>query len=310
MSAPAVAVRVAASRISPIVVALSLVALAPGAYSQGAQLEESQSTGFRIFDATLYKNKPKLSRQGVEPIHIAYEPHVFATSDRSARPEDAMPSEMLLRRQAQLARSKGKIFVIDIEAWSVYRSSKYPQQVARNIARYEAVLQQARHIAPDLKVGLFGPLPLHSGYERLIAREGSDLYLDMVRDNDNLVALAQAVDAIFPIGYTMTTDRREWRLAVSRQIDESRRLNAGVPIYVFIWPQYANYGAVPKELRSRWIEPEYWRYQLDALEALADGVVIWGGWDDTRNAPSDWDDHALWWQETVRFIEKHRAAAR
>jgi hypothetical protein len=259
---------------------------------------------FRVFDGTSYLQKPDLRRFGVLPLQIAYEPHLFRESPRNKATRDAMPPDDLMRAQVSAARGKhSDYFVIDIEAWSVQSSRKYPAEVARSIARHSEVIAQVRRIAPDLKLGLFGSLPVYSRYERLIAPEGSEPYADVTEDNNNLRPLATAVDAIFPVGYTLTGNRGEWHRALVRQIGEARRLNPSVPLFVFLWPRYADYAPAPEELRSQWIDRAYWRYQLDTVRELADGIVLWGGWDPQRNRAATWDSTAPWWHETVDFLK-------
>jgi hypothetical protein len=262
---------------------------------------------FKVFDGTLYLHKPDFSSYGVRPLHIAYEPRLFSDSSRTTRPPDAMPVDELVRVQADAARaSHSEYLVIDIESWSVYKSTQYPQQVAENISRYMRTVEQARRIAPQLKIGLFGPLPVHSGYDRLIAPKDSPADVEMLRDNNNLFPLAAVVDAIFPIGYTLTDNREEWRYALKKSVDEANRLNPRVPIYVFLWSRYADYAPVPDALRSRWIDREYWRYQLAAAYELADGIVLWGGWDPEHNRPQQWDPAAAWWEETASFLRDRK----
>jgi len=262
---------------------------------------------FRVFDATLYQRKPDLSVSGVRPLHIAYEPRLFTDSARATRALDAMPTDGLMRAQAEAARtSRSEYLVIDIESWSIYNSTNYPREAATSIARFTQVIEQARRIAPELKLGLFSPLPVNSGYDRLVAPQGSAADREMRHDNDNLLSLAARVDAIFPIGYTMTDDRQEWRFVVAKQVAEARRLNPDVPIYLFLWARYVDYGPIRAELKLRWIEREYWRYQLQAAYELADGIVLWGGWDPQHNRPQQWDAAAPWWAETADFLREKR----
>lgn len=255
---------------------------------------------FVVYDATMYVDKPSLSAVGVTPLYIAYEPNLFLERDRSKRPPDALPDEALLDVQIAAARRLGGGFiVIDIEAWSVYKSQRYPVEVAANIAKYQQTVAMTRNQGSDLNVGLFSPLPVHSGYDRLIAPVDSPLHAEMVADNDNLVGLAGMVDAIFPIGYTYTDNHAEWTFAVAKQVSEARRIRPNVPVYVFLWPQYADYAPTPTELRSQWLPAEYWREQLERVYEHADGVVIWGGWNGGRRP---WDNQAPWWLATLEFM--------
>lgn len=274
-----------------------LVSLAALGFSLAAG---AQQRPFVVFDATMYVDKPDLRAIGVEPLYIAYEPNLFLERERSKRAPDALPDEGLLDVQIGAARrSGGGFIVIDIEAWSVYKSQRYPVEVAANIAKYQQTITMNRSRAPDLKVGLFSPLPVHSGYDRLIAPVDSPLHAEMVADNDNLVGLAGTVDAIFPIGYTYTDNRAEWAFAVAKQVNEARRIRPNTPVYVFLWPQYADYAPTPADLRSQWLPADYWRHQLNTVYQHADGVVIWGGWNGGRRR---WDDAAPWWLATREFM--------
>jgi hypothetical protein len=257
---------------------------------------------FVVYDATLYSDKPDLLPFGVRPLHIAYEPHLFDEHIRGKRPVDAMPTEMRLRIQADEARRITSDYtVIDIEAWSVNNSRHFEREVARNIARLANVLSQFREIAPDQKVGLFGPLPVVGGYERLGAIMDRKMFADMQRDNNNVTLLFNLVDAVFPIGYTFTDKFEEWRASLIVQISEIKRIKPGIPVFLFLWPKYANYGPTPNELKSRPLERAYWRYQLETAHELVDGIVIWGGWG-SDNKRERWDSTALWWNELNTFL--------
>jgi hypothetical protein len=50
-------------------------------------------------------------------------------------------------------------------------------------------------------------------------------------------------------------------------------------------------------LKHRYISPEFWRAQLNFCYKHADGIVIWGGWQ------QEWDNDAPWWLETKKFLK-------
>lgn len=268
------------------------------------------SKSFVVYDATLFTDKPDLSSLGVLPIHVAYEPHLFDQPVRAKRSIDVMPTDSRLRAQADKSREVGSNYtVIDIEAWSVNNSRRYELEVAKNIKKFEHVLTRYRQIAPDQKVGLFGPLPVMSGYERIDAKTQVEKYADMQRDNTNMTSLFHLVDALFPIGYTFTDRPEEWRASIEVYVSEIRRIRPDVPIFLFLWPRYADYGPVEKSLRSRPLDRTYWRYQLETAYNLVDGVVVWGGWG-VDNKREQWDPEALWWKELREFLLVKRHSIR
>jgi hypothetical protein len=42
--------------------------------------------------------------------------------------------------------------------------------------------------------------------------------------------------------------------------------------------------------------------QLQTMARVADGLVLWGGYDMAHGRPQPWDDKAEWWQTTLEFI--------
>ena len=257
---------------------------------------------FVVYDATLYTHKPDLRPSGMLPIHIAYEPHLFDEWNRARRSPGDMPTDSRLRIQADQSREIGSHYtIIDIEAWSVNNSQRYGVEVANSISKFSHVISQYRQIAPDQKIGLFGALPVISGYERLGANKNFEKYYNMQRDNTNVASLFALVDAVFPIGYAFTDRPEEWRASIELQVSEIRRIRPGVPIFIFLWPRYADYGPIQESLKSRPLERNYWRYQLEAAYEVADGVVVWGGWG-IDNKPERWDSEAVWWHELREFI--------
>jgi hypothetical protein len=278
--------------------------------SLGSGLQDCYGAkSFVVYDATLFTHKPDLRLLGVLPIHIAYEPHLFDERIRAKRSVDAMPTDSRLRIQADKSRELASEYtIIDIEAWSVNNSQRYRDEVANNIRKFEQVVSRYRQIAPDQKVGLFGPLPVISGYERLRPNRDFAKYFDMQYDNTNVVLLFQLVDAVFPIGYTFTDHPEEWRASMELQVSEIRRIRPGVPIFLFLWPRYADYGPIEEALKYRLLDPKYWRYQLEAAYELADGVVVWGGWG-ADNRRERWDPEALWWQELREFLREKRLSS-
>jgi hypothetical protein len=213
-----------------------------------------------------------------------------------------MPTDRRLQIQADKSREIGSVYtIIDIEAWSVNNSQRYGVEVSKSIRKLSQVVSRYRRIAPDQKVGLFGALPVTGGYERLGTKTDLDKYRSMQRDNTNVAPLFELVDAVFPIGYTFTNRPEEWRAVVELQLSEIRRIRPGVPVFLFLWPRYADYGPIEESRKFRPLARSYWRYQLEAAYELTDGIVVWGGWG-IDNKPERWDPEALWWQELSEFL--------
>jgi Hyaluronidase. len=122
-------------------------------------------------------------------------------------------------------------------------------------------------------------------------------------ENDRIISLAQTVDVFYPSLYTFYTDKAGWVEYATAQISEARRLANGKPVFAFLWPQYHNSNRL---LKCQFLPADYWQLQLETVSKLADGVVIWGGWDvcNSKGKALQWNDNAKWWQVTKAFIKK------
>lgn len=250
---------------------------------------EPKGGAFKVFDGTLYRNKPDLAPYGISPVHIIYEGSFWSRGDAKR----AAPDERTVRELARKAAKEGGMVVIDIERWPL---SGDAAEVDRSIGKYRQVAQWFRAESPGVMFGYYGVLPQRD-YWRAIKGAGHRDYLSWQDGNDRLRPLAESVDAIFPSLYTFYRDQEGWRKYAIAQIAEARRY--GKPVYVFLWPQYHESNAI---LGGRFVSKEYWRLQLDTARAHADGVVIWGGWDGNAARPAEWDAEAEWWAATKEFL--------
>jgi hypothetical protein len=246
---------------------------------------------FVVFDATLYKDKPSLKHLHVYPLPILYE-HRFWPHDSS---KDPLPPEAQVRLLAGEQRGSSQPVVIDIERWPLNGDAAVVQAT---VHQFMSVLSWFKSAAPELRVGLYGTIPVPD-YWRAIRDPGSADYRAWQQDNDRLGEIVVRVDALFPSIYTFYPDRRGWVTYAIAQMREARRKANGKPVYAFLWPQYHESNVL---LSHRPLDPDYWETQLTTVYDHADGVVIWGGWGD--KGPEPWDEAAPWWQATKRFLTR------
>jgi AcrR family transcriptional regulator len=120
-------------------------------------------------------------------------------------------------------------------------------------------------------------------------------------DNRRLAPIAAAVDVNMPSLYAYYDDRDGWVRQAKALVCEARRYS-DKPVIAFIWPEFH-----PSSKPSGTAIPgDYWRLQLETLADIADGVVIWGGYDLARERAEPWDANAPWWHETLDFLARHR----
>jgi hypothetical protein len=247
---------------------------------------------FKVFDGTLYRNKPKLDRYGIEPIEILYAAR-FWPDTRSSQRMERLPDEHRVRLVGRDLRAGRKPVVIDIEHWPLEGDEA---QMRVNQAKYITVLQWLRSEAPGLNIGYFGRLP-GVAYHWSLEDKESQHYRLWQHENARLDDFSALVDTIYLPLYTYYPDRAAWVKYATAHLHEARRY--GKPVYVFLWPQYSERN---KSLGQQYLPEEYWRLQLETVRKYADGVVIWGGWDGKRHGPALWDSAAPWWQVTREFM--------
>ena len=251
----------------------------------------SEKHSFKVFDGTLYADKPDLCRYGVQSITITYARHL---GNEWFKNETRLPDKASVQRAEREAEEKGTHVVLDIEHWPLQGD---PQKVRDSLSQYMTVLQWFKEAAPGLAVGYYGAPPLRD-YWRASSPPTSKEWRSYADENDRLRPLAEAVDILFPSLYTFYEDQGGWVRYAYGQIAEARRSANGKPVYVFLMPQYHDSN---RKLAGTYLPPDYWRLELETAKQYADGVIFWGGWG-SNNRPARWDENASWWQVTKEFM--------
>jgi len=238
------------------------------------------SKPFIVFDGLLFSGKPDNRMRGLVP--ITWVGDIW-------RPGVSMDTvdEAQIRAVFEHKLDKRGFYYLDIENWPLLSVSPVVRE--RNIAKLTQVIQLARNALPNAHLGYYGIMPGIT-YWPLLRHD--DAYDEWQKVNRELVPLSRSVDAVFPSLYTFYDDMGGWKIYARQTLAEAHRY--GKPVYVFLWPQFHDSNP---ELRGRYLPRAFWRMELDLCAELADGVVLWGGW----QAP--WEEHAAWWQETLAFMK-------
>lgn len=256
------------------------------------QAFEDSKREFVIFDATLYKQKPDLTRYGFKSVSMVYKHMMWPIESDGATP----PDRGLVRKAAQASESTG-IAVLDVEHWPLAGDSAVVQE---SIRKYETLIEWFKEDAPSVKVGYYGVAPMQN-YWDVIQPIDSPKYSAWQKSNDRVASIARLADVLFPSVYTFYEDQDGWSKYAARQIQEARRYAGGKPVYIFLWQQYHDSN---RRLRGTYLPPGYWRRELETAQKYADGVVIWGGNKET------WNEAAPWWLETQRFLLRSGSTGR
>jgi hypothetical protein len=251
--------------------------------------ESKQKSQFKIFDSTLYKNKPDLMQYGIRPIKIIYEWDLWERWGNYDK--NSVPKREDITKIAYELTSLDTIVVINIEIWPQIGEDVLVQD---SLAKYIKVIKWFKELLPNTMFGYYGNPPVID-YWRAIAPLNSKKHQEWRADNKRLEPLAKFVDVLFPSAYTFYFDQLGWQKHAIAQINAAREYNNRKPVYVFLWPQF-HYST--KIIGGKFLKGDYWKTELDTALKYADGIVIWGGDD------QEWNENAEWWQITKSFLSE------
>ncbi|HYE37381.1 hypothetical protein [Methylocaldum sp.] len=244
------------------------------------------SKEFKLYHWLLFKNTPDLDPYGITSIHlIGGDLWIKGKNLNSKKVADHICSV------ASAAQKKNRITVLDVEHWPLTGTDAVVRDTRQKLLTLLGIF---RKCAPSLKIGYYGVPPVRD-YWRAMKGKQSPAYRKWQADNDKYQELANRVDILFPSLYAFYEDRNGWLKYAEANIKEARRLAKGKPIYVFLWPQFHESNA---KMKGKFIPGYYWRLQLETAKRLADGAVLWGGWQ------TKWVESADWWRVTKEFLGK------
>ncbi len=267
-----------------VVIFLSLFFLGVGVANSGES--------FPVYDATLYNKKPDMKKFGIESATIIYSQSFWVRKIGM----DSLPNQSIVRQVANKNKKITPIQILDVEHWKLEGSDF---EVNSSLSKYIQLLKWYKLSANSNVVGYYG-LPISRDYWRAINKKDSLFYKEWQKENERLIPLAKEVDISFPSLYTFYNDPEGWVKYAIENINESRRINPGKPVYPFLWPMFHDSSFL---LKGKYIPADFWRLQLETVRKYADGVIIWGGWDTVKtNKPFNWDNNAEWWKVLTQFV--------
>src|SRR5262245_596248 len=174
----------------------------PLSESKASSTNEPASRTFTVFDGTLYKQKPDFRQYGIASILMIYEYRFWPNGDITT----ALPDQRIARALATEAGSSIAPVVIDIERWPVRGS---PSLVQSSVTKYRTILQWFHEVAPDLRLGYYGTIPVPD-YWRANQAATSPEFKAWQQDNDQLELITNDANVLFPSLYTFYADRQGW----------------------------------------------------------------------------------------------------
>lgn len=244
---------------------LAVLLAACGGFVLG-QLPEKQ---FVIYDNMFYKGKPDTTPAGLVPSNVIYEDKIWPNHQQVG----SLPDHQAFLALVRATNVNPGPVVIDIENLSLRVSPDAARHNAETLAK---LADWAHEAAPGKVIGYYGTNTLSDvpQWNSAAARE-----------------LATHVDAFFPALYTFDDNRARWEKRAQTSLAQSRELDPKKPVYFYIWPQYH----VGSARALRYVDGDYWKFQLETSRQYADGVVIWG------SRSYVWDPRSGWWDATAQF---------
>lgn len=280
-------------------------AASPAADNAAATDDEAteDETPFRVFNAMLYSNMPATGDRPAVVYEHAYYPG-------GQQQTDGRPTAFGIQYGAQVARDQyhhpvipatDELVIVDVERWHVWPWVS-GQAHRENVEKYNYVMEQTR-LALGQPACLYSIAPnagiLHANWSVTDPQIRSDwtTHSDITSE-----VLLSNIDAFCPALYTyyggdtpqaLAQAIAQWQVYARETIAEARRMDADKPVYVFLWPQYHSGGIYDD---FRYLEDDYWRAQLELVKELADGVILWGGWNFNTNRQQAFNANASWWR--------------
>ena len=263
-----------------------VIAVAGAAICSGAALAAAPgSQTFKVFDGLLYQGKPDPSVLGMTPI-------IQVNSPATATPTPHRVDDDAVRATLSALQGYSGLVFLDYEYWRLNPAS--PGELSNNIDMLNRVLRLAREVVPDATFGYYALLPCPE-YWSVVGGDPAT-FKAWQTCNAALDRIAEHVDVILPSLYTYYNDQQGWDKFAAAQLAAARRYHK--PVYAFLWPEFHVSNAA---LRGTNIPADFWRHELEFCKAHADGIVIWGGWQER------WNEQAAWWQVTKAFLAGLRA---
>jgi Hyaluronidase len=256
--------------------------------------QPSAAACFRIMDATLYTGKPDLSQYGIQRATLV-EPQRWW---KNAKVDAPGRHEVTVQNARELSNNHGLSIidplVIDLELPQVGSDPSSDQ----NIQPFLDVVSGMREGGYDRPLAFYATLPLRDYWRA--QKAGTPAYRAWQAENDRVSKIVPLVSALYPSLYTFYNDQAGWVRYAEANVAEAKRIGKGRPVYPFLWPQYHDSA---RELAGQYLSRDYWLQELRTMARVADGLVIWGGWDNPNVRTEPWDDSAPWWQATKEFIK-------
>jgi hypothetical protein len=248
---------------------------------------------FKVYDGTLFNDKPRdLQDRGFHPIPIAYE-----TSFEWPSGKRDMPSKESVQKLAlQWFKGGHTQMQFDLESDGFWHGAWFaPDDATRQHTadKLVTIAGWVHEVVPEMKVGFYNFTPQQAAYATNIPaqtprwRELNVRFFQRVADVSG--HMSPRLYTFFP------DDEPFWMKDAEQVLQLAREMGQDKLVLPYVW--FQTHGGGDAKLWFAPVPAEFFRRQLEKIHAEgADGVIIWGGYNET------WNEDAEWWKVTKEFL--------
>ncbi len=255
--------------------------------------------GFQIYNGMQFLNQPDL---GLAPVQL-----VNGFNEVDGRKSWGLED---------VKKVHDKMIVIDVETIgvdSVYEKDQ--NKLKANREKMITIVDMIREARPDMRLGFYGTVPVGTYWSPIQYRDqypsfaaGEALMQGWQQDNLALTEMARKVDVIFPSFYSYNNFTPETEYFIRTNMIEAKKYNK--PVMPFICPALgSSSGVFSPGSKVTYMTYDQMTQHLKLLYELADGIVIWGGWEarppSTNMVRVEWDAKAEWVRALKDFMAKN-----
>lgn len=245
--------------------------------------------GKRVFEGLLYSGTPDLDA-AYGFWHLSFVSRTTYNSSDWTDSAGLPPAAWYNTVAAQYTNARGYL-LIDIESWP---ETTQAERLA-TAAKFVTVYREMKSRRPDLTIGFYA-YPLTGNFWDIIQSDASSSpggvgYTAWQAKNDDFAAMWAVVDVIFPslyYPYNSATHGTQYEDGAThffenRIADAIRCRNAyghGQKIYPYVYMR-STAGGAP-------LDDYVWALMTRIAHTQADGMILWGGYQETWSASANW----------------------
>ncbi len=290
-------------KLTLLMLGLCFAMLASASGAPGAAGHADARSTFVLLNAMTYKEMPHFGTR----MPVIYESTFFQHGHLA---DGVSPSDEGIARAATKARRlvgdktwpiTAQMVALDIERWGSWPFESLAQ-TRRSARLYRQTAARFKKTA-ELPMCFYAVFP-NSGIAISTQAVRDEKYRAQWQQANKIIAheVLETLDILCPQLYTYYdtpgADGRQkaidqWKRFASDTVALARQFAPGKKVYPFIWPQF-HAGGTFKDYP--YVPAEYWRAQLEHLKTIADGAILWGGYDFAHKDQQTWSPDAPWWQ--------------